>query len=1085
MREDDPDTLVLHIDPVRDSFEAAWREGRPRIEDYLTSELDTDPAALLRELVLVDIHRRRQMGETPDADDYKRRFPSLEATWLAGALAGPSVNWLPSLPGYEVFRELGRGGMGVVYWAWQSGARRLVAIKMMLVGDFANPQHRARFRIEAEAVGRLQHPNIVSIYEVGEEAGRPYLSMEYVGGGSLANKLAATPLPARAAAELLETLARAMDYAHRRGIVHRDLTPANILLTADGVPKITDFGLAKLLVGGGDVRTQTGSILGTPSYMAPEQAEGRNGAIGPAADVYALGAILYEMLAGRPPFRAATPLETVQQVLAQEPVSLRRLQPKVPLDLETICLKCLSKEPSRRYATAKALANDVRRYLQGEPIQARRTSVVERAWRWCRRNPAVAGLLATVGFVFLAAVTSLALGLVLLNEEQRRTEQRRREAVAERERADANARAAAEQRTLSLETLKTVVFDIQAELKHRPAMQPFRKRMLEKAVEGLQRVARSAETAALVDHSMANAYLQLGDIFLLLGEGASKARAHYQAAERIAHELIERDPADSMGQRDLMLAYQRLGKISLELGSVKEAKNAFDQSLAIAQARSRLDFGAETQRDLARAYAWWGSAGEELGDTAGARDAHAKALEVVKKLAQDDPKGVLTKRELGAAYNRLASVLLELGDLKAARKAYLETVPIFEALAEGDPTSDLARRDLFVTYKRVGDVAAGLGDATAARTAYGKALRIGETRTGSDPANADAQRDLATAHSRLGEMSLRSGDARAAGESFAKTVAINGSVARADPANAHVQLGLSISHNLLGEAYLQQGNAQTARAEFNKSLAITTELTRADPDNSDVLRHLCVVYDNIAKLSQRLGDVSAARAAYAEALAIAKRCGQSQGASIKVQTDLAELYFDLGSLEKEALQYEGADAWYERSKAILDQLRHDGKLQDVDVVTLANNVDKAIAVCKAAPRAVEDLHFAMAQPAHLVHELLAIRSTALTRQGRPADAAESVAKLRDLDPRNPENLYQAARCYGLCLAAVRQQKREQALVQVAYAESAMESLRKAVEHGYKDLAQIKLNKDLDPLRDRDDFKALLAQLEAKGKSEQK
>jgi hypothetical protein len=313
------------------------------------------------------------------------------------------------VPGYEILGILGRGGMGVVYQAWQIQLNRIVALKMVLAGAQAGLEEVARFRIEAEAVARLQHPHIVAIHEVGEHAGRPYFAMEYVDGEALARQLNGTPLPFRRAAQLTETLARAMYYAHTRGVIHRDLTPANVLVMADGTPKITDFGLAKLVVGGGPTLTQSGAILGTPSYMAPEQATGKSKAIGAACDVYALGAILYELLTGRPPFKAETPLETLQQVQSQEPVSPSRLQPKTPRDLETITLKCLAKEPARRYSTAGALADDLECWLEGRPIQGRRVGVVERGWRWCRRNPKLAGALgaATLFLVSGTLVSSL------------------------------------------------------------------------------------------------------------------------------------------------------------------------------------------------------------------------------------------------------------------------------------------------------------------------------------------------------------------------------------------------------------------------------------------------------------------------------------------------------------------------------------------------------------------------------------------------------------------------------------------------------------------------------------------------------
>ncbi len=318
----------------------------------------------------------------------------------------------PAVPGYEIQAELGRGGMGVVYRAWQTSLKRTVALKMIRGGLHAGPEDLERFRSEAEAVARLQHPNIVQIHEVGEyrigdEGSRPFFSLEYVDGGSLAQWLAqrlksAPESPARAA-ELVETLARAVHAAHQRGIIHRDLKPANVLLTANGTPKIADFGLAKQLDDDA-TRTRSGAILGTPSYMAPEQAAGKIREITTATDVYALGAILYELIAGRPPFRGETMLETLEQVRSQEPVSPSRLQPRLPRDLVTICLKCLQKEPRQRYGSAEALADDLRRFRNHESILARPVGGLERTYRWCRRNPAAVAIMAVL-LISVLAVT--------------------------------------------------------------------------------------------------------------------------------------------------------------------------------------------------------------------------------------------------------------------------------------------------------------------------------------------------------------------------------------------------------------------------------------------------------------------------------------------------------------------------------------------------------------------------------------------------------------------------------------------------------------------------------------------------------
>jgi serine/threonine-protein kinase len=298
--------------------------------------------------------------------------------------------------------------MAVVYKARQQSLGRTVALKMILAGAHAGPEEVARFRIEAEVVAQLQHPHIVRIFEVGQHEGCPYYSFELVEGGSLARQLDGKAAPPDRAARLVEKLARAIHAAHERGVVHRDLKPGNVLLTADGEPKVIDFGLAKRLDAERG-QTRTGAVLGTPGYMAPEQAAGKR-EVGPSADVYALGAILYELLTGRPPFQADTPIDTLLLVVSEEPVAPRRLCRGVPRDLETVCLKCLEKVPRRRYPSALALADDLRGYLRGEGVSARPPGPLGRFDRWARLRPALAATLTALAFFYANHLLLMVLG---------------------------------------------------------------------------------------------------------------------------------------------------------------------------------------------------------------------------------------------------------------------------------------------------------------------------------------------------------------------------------------------------------------------------------------------------------------------------------------------------------------------------------------------------------------------------------------------------------------------------------------------------------------------------------------------------
>ena len=435
---------AVRVDAVCDGFEQAWKEVRggataPRVATYLDDCEESERNILSDELLALDRAWRKRCGLATQLKDFEELEAAAEssASFAAspdcrhGEPAADRLSERPEVPGLELLEVLGSGGMGVVFKARQTALGRDVAVKFLRDAHRAEPGRRERFLQEARAIARLRHPHLVQLYEFGElpassgATSQPYLVLEYVSGGSLSKFLRGSPQPPAEAARLVATLADAIHYAHQQGVIHRDLKPANVLLqradangdgqsegvrgrrfsrerppTANLCVKVTDFGLAKFLAGG-DL-THSGDVLGTPSYMAPEQAAGKLAPITAAVDVYGLGAILYEALTGRAPFAAATVDATLGLVRQDEPVPPRCLQPTVPRDLETICLKCLRKEAGRRYASAQALAEDLRRFQTGEPIRARPVGTSERFIVWCRRRPGFAGLLAALVLVFLA-----------------------------------------------------------------------------------------------------------------------------------------------------------------------------------------------------------------------------------------------------------------------------------------------------------------------------------------------------------------------------------------------------------------------------------------------------------------------------------------------------------------------------------------------------------------------------------------------------------------------------------------------------------------------------------------------------------
>jgi tetratricopeptide (TPR) repeat protein/tRNA A-37 threonylcarbamoyl transferase component Bud32 len=746
-------------------------------------------------------------GVTVDSDDGVEFDSATGKSTMSPRKRKPPAS-APSVAGYEILGELGRGGMGVVYKAKHKRLNRVVALKMVLAGAHAAPEQLARFNSEAESVAQLQHPNIVQIYEVGEHDGLPYFSLEYVEGGSLTEKLAGKPQPFRDAAQLVETLAAAMACAHLHGIIHRDLKPGNVLLTKDGQPKITDFGLAKRLEGDSS-QTKSGTLMGTPSYMAPEQARGDTKEIGPLADVYALGVVLYETLTGRAPFIGAAVLDTLEQVRNQEPVPPSRLQPSVPRDLETICLKCLQKEAHKRYASAEALAEDLHRFLTGEPIKARPVGNAERLLRWCLRNPKIATLTAAILFLLIALTVGSTLAAIKISYEHDEAvkardlaDQKAIDEMAARQLADkhaeearqaetkaaANAKLAGEQRELALETLYSVVTKTEEKLRDKADMLALRQDLVETTMAGLNKVSRSAETAALADRTTGIAHTRMGDICERVSR-TEEAIRQYKLSLDIFERGIVQEPDNDQLRYNAAVSCDKLGEMCREME----------------------------------------------GDSAVALAYYERSLKLREQLAADlrskEPTPAERNFGLAVSYVKLATLTLSLGDPVKSHTYAQKALEQGEKLLEENAQSNGAKMVIGYARYGLGKAAFRLGRPDEARKELDECVRIRQQLVDKLPQSAQVKVDLALAHDGLGDIEMESGRADAALAYFAKAHEIHAAVYERDKTDAMMKLNLGNSYYRLATARLSIGQAAAADTDYHEALKFREDLQKADPKN--------------------------------------------------------------------------------------------------------------------------------------------------------------------------------------------------------------------------------------------------------------
>jgi serine/threonine-protein kinase len=1025
---------------------------------------------------------------------------------------------------YELLDEIATGGMGVVYKARHQTLGRVVALKMIRAGELALPEDLARFRLEAEAAANLDHPNIVPIYDVGEHEGQPYFTMKYVEGGSLAQ----SPRGAtRGLAGLMLKVARAVHYAHERGILHRDLKPANILLDRNGEPHVTDFGLATRLPSAAAEAatlsptrplTQAGIAVGTPGYMAPEQAAGPKKGVTVAADVYSLGAVLYELLTGRPPFRADTPLETLVQVLEQQPTRPRALVPSLPRDIETICLKCLEKEPARRYASAEALADDLQRFLDGEAISAHAPSPAERLWRWCRRSPLVAALAA-------ALVLSVGVGLALVTALWQRAEMQWREAEAqrrvadaqrrlaelERERAETHRRQAEENFQQAHKIVDRMCMRLSEEkLSTIPGLQPIRKEILEAGLKYYQGfVAERGDDPAL-KADLAKAHFRVAFLTNLVGTRTA-ALASYAQARTAYEELLVADPANTEHREALAMT-------CINAGAVMEALNDRTGALASYEhARELLEpLDRETPDSpkilghLGILYNNLGNVNRGLDHLDDSRDAYDKALAVQERLIRANPSSVAPQRELAVVYVNVAILYNHRGERDEALRWHLKARDLQEQLFRDHPLDRDVQHDLALSCRRVGDrlvrdnqlddglkslqrghdlidrLAAANKSVTEYQWELGLSLRsLGNARralakqaeTNKDQAGTARERDEA----------IKSYQAAADALGRARRQDRSTVVYTRDLAASLFDLALMLADDL--------HKPEDALRAYAPAADLYRELARAGGD-ADALADLGAATGNMGHLQRDLHRYNDALAAFNDSREARERLLRLRPDDPRARNDLAATWFNIARVQF-FLKRRGDEALaYEQSRDLRERLVREypqnvGFHSDLGT-TLVNlgytygqtgRTDESLATLR---RAVEEKRLAFTAVPQSADYRRGLNNAygALAEvervKGTPSASAAALLERRELWPDQPDELYRIACEQAMTAGAVGRGKEalsaDDQVERALYLDQAMDSLRRAAAAGFADAERMGKDPALAPLRPREEFQKLLAGL---------
>jgi serine/threonine protein kinase len=809
------------VDALCDRFEDAWHDGEePRIEDYLAT-CDLPPSrqgALLCELLKLECELRQKRGAQPTASEYLERFPTHAN--IVRAVFGE-----PRLGAYELVGLIGEGGMGSVYRAYDPAMRRTVALKVIRSTRLDDSAAQTRFRFEAQLTARLDHEHIVPVYEAGQEGSQLFYTMRYIQGRNLAEVIDKKPLENRQAAHYIEQVARAVDHAHSQMILHRDLKPSNILIDDSDRAYVTDFGLAKALDQTTNIATMSTDRLGTLPYMAPEQARNPTRAV-IESDVYSLGATLYEAITGRTPFQAESPVSLLQQLETQEPVPPRRINPRVDRDLETICLKCLEKEPQQRYSSALKLAEDLQRYRRHEPIAARPVSRLERLKKWTRRNPVAAALV---------TVTTLLLLAVFVAAGYRR----------ERNSAEQGFKVA-------LDALGQITQFAERRLSDRP--EDLKELLRIVSTENADFLARRGSDSRFAPVT-ATVLTRVARIMSLFGNQADALRTHEHALQ-IRQSLVRNQPRNRERRAELAETWHDIGILRRALGQgAEKTLEAYQEALRIRQELVHEEPGNRSfQSDLARSYGYIGDSERESGRKE-ASVSYDRALEIRRKLFEADPSDLSTKFQLGRSYNNSGHLERERGGLSKtpAQRSHLmraldwhtEALKLQRELAAVDPataerqlqgdTKTLItfrdfQSDLAATYVARGIISTQLGLKTEAVSEYQEALTILDQLIKDYPAVTQFQGDRAWVLTYLGALRSSRDELNEADQVFQRLVRDNPNVIR-------FRAGAARNEAARGMLILAQGGDSAALEEGRRLLlaarAEQRRIVDADPENFD------------------------------------------------------------------------------------------------------------------------------------------------------------------------------------------------------------------------------------------------------------